>query len=236
MKHIVAFSGGKDSTCMLLMLLEKGMPVDYVLWCDTGMEFPEMYEHIDKVDEYIQEKYGKRITRLKADKPFTYWMLEHVQKKGKHIGQKGYGWPSMRLRYCTRNMKITPVHHWMKEHGLNKNNSITYVGIAKDEPKRIKDQSYPLFDWGITEDEALKFCYDRGFRWGELYESRKRLNCWMCPMQKIYELKWLYNNRPELWKQLMAWDKEISELLSWQTFNAKDLSKLEERFRNEAKQ
>ena len=30
MKHIVQFSGGKDSTCMLLMMLEKGMQVDEI--------------------------------------------------------------------------------------------------------------------------------------------------------------------------------------------------------------
>ena len=34
--HLVSFSGGKDSTAMLLMMLEKGMPVDDILFCDTG--------------------------------------------------------------------------------------------------------------------------------------------------------------------------------------------------------
>lgn len=52
---VLSFSGGKDSTCLLLMMLEKGMNIDYVLFCDTGMEFPEMYEHIKKVDKYISE-------------------------------------------------------------------------------------------------------------------------------------------------------------------------------------
>ena len=40
--HAVSLSGGKDSTAMLLMMLEKEMPIDCVLWADTGMEFPEM--------------------------------------------------------------------------------------------------------------------------------------------------------------------------------------------------
>ena len=30
MLNVVSFSGGKDSTCMLLMMLERGMQVDYV--------------------------------------------------------------------------------------------------------------------------------------------------------------------------------------------------------------
>ncbi len=46
MKHIVSFSGGKDSTAMLLMVIEYGMQIDDIIFCDTGKEFPEMYEHI----------------------------------------------------------------------------------------------------------------------------------------------------------------------------------------------
>lgn len=50
MKHIVSFSGGKDSTAMLLMMIEKGMQIDDIIFCDTGKEFPEMYEHIKQVE------------------------------------------------------------------------------------------------------------------------------------------------------------------------------------------
>lgn len=54
MKHIVQFSGGKDSTCMLLMMLDQNMPVDEIIFCDTGKEFPGMYDHISKVEKYIR--------------------------------------------------------------------------------------------------------------------------------------------------------------------------------------
>ena len=36
MKHIVNFSGGKDSTAMLLKMIEKDMPIDEIIFCDTG--------------------------------------------------------------------------------------------------------------------------------------------------------------------------------------------------------
>lgn len=38
--HVVSFSGGKDSTAMLLWMLELGMTVDEIIFCDTGVEFP----------------------------------------------------------------------------------------------------------------------------------------------------------------------------------------------------
>lgn len=44
--HAVTLSGGKDSTAMLLLMIERGMSIDMVLSADTGMEFPEMYAHL----------------------------------------------------------------------------------------------------------------------------------------------------------------------------------------------
>ena len=44
--HAVSLSGGKDSTAMLILMIEKGMPIDAVIMADTGMEFPEIYQHL----------------------------------------------------------------------------------------------------------------------------------------------------------------------------------------------
>ena len=53
MKHIVSFSGGKDSTLMLLLMIEKDMPIDDSIFADTGMEFQELYDYIEKVEVWI---------------------------------------------------------------------------------------------------------------------------------------------------------------------------------------
>lgn len=84
MKHIIQFSGGKDSTAMLLMMLEKGMPVDEIIFCDTGKEFPDMYKHIEKVEKYI----GRAITRLKAGYSFDYYFADYVKTDGKMLASK----------------------------------------------------------------------------------------------------------------------------------------------------
>ena len=52
--HIVSLSGGKDSTAMLLLMVEKGLPIDMVITADTGMEFPEMKEHLDNICPQFQ--------------------------------------------------------------------------------------------------------------------------------------------------------------------------------------
>ena len=101
--HVVSLSGGKDSTAMLLMMLEKGMPVDDILFCDTGLEFPGLYAHLDKVEQYI----GRPITRIQAPHSFEYYFCQHPirRKRSTTFAEKygadhlGYGWAGPKMRW-----------------------------------------------------------------------------------------------------------------------------------------
>lgn len=57
-------SGGRDSSAMIIKWLESNNPLDYIIFCDTKYEFKEMYEYLDKLDEYLKRKFNKSITRL----------------------------------------------------------------------------------------------------------------------------------------------------------------------------
>ena len=61
MKHIAFFSGGKDSTAMLLLILENNLPLDEIIFNDTTVEFPDMYDHIDKVKKSKIDSIVKQI-------------------------------------------------------------------------------------------------------------------------------------------------------------------------------
>lgn len=227
MKHIVSFSGGKDSTALLLLMLEKGMPVDEIVFLDTGMEFPELYEHIAAVEAYT----GRTVTRLRAEKTWDYYFSQHIRTRGPYAGRAGYGWPSMRRRWCTRILKLNVIHDWLKQFN---GDYVKYVGIAADEQKRVKNdpkfkEKYPLVEWGITEKQALEYCYARGFRWRGLYELTPRVSCYLCPMQSIGSWRNLRKHRPELWKKALEYDSKSSYQLSTR-FSLHDL---EARFRRE---
>ena len=71
--HIVSLSGGKDSTAMLLRMLEEGMHIDIILFCDTGIEFPAMYRHLEK----LQRDIGRPITRVCSNHTFEHFLLQH---------------------------------------------------------------------------------------------------------------------------------------------------------------
>lgn len=70
---------------MLLLMLERGMPIDMVLTADTGMEFPEMYEHLAKLDEHLYRERGIHLTMLRHPKGFEYLMFEEKKQKPSSI-------------------------------------------------------------------------------------------------------------------------------------------------------
>jgi 3'-phosphoadenosine 5'-phosphosulfate sulfotransferase (PAPS reductase)/FAD synthetase len=213
-------------------MVEEGMPIDVILFCDTGLEFPEMYDHIRKVEEYI----GRKITILKSEKDFMWWATEYkVTAKTAHDGvQPGetyhYGWPNRLIRYCTRELKTYVIRDYLTN--LRKSYQIVqYCGIAYDEPNRIKDLIYPLVTWKMTEADCLQYCYERGFDWGGLYEIWDRVSCWCCPLQSRDALKKLRDHRPHLWRELKEMDETIREKAILPYFQGyASLSDIERRF------
>ena len=232
--HVVSFSGGKDSTAMLLRMIEENYPVDVILYARmNGLEFPEMEVHIKKVEQYI----GRKITIVESEKDFIYYATEHkrIVKSDKIPGINpgdmvhGYGYPTPFSRWCTSKLKLAPIEKYLKS--LEKNyNVIQYVGIAYDERHRERDKTYPLINWKMTEAECLKYCKDRGFDWGGLYEIFDRVSCWCCPLQSLDNLRKLKTSRPTLWEKLIEMDNKISKTTRPNFQHSKSLTDIERRF------
>lgn len=81
-----------------------------------------------------------------------------------------------------------------------------YIGYCSDEEKRTGkklyssyETSYPLVDANITTEMALQICKEHGFDFGGVYEHHSHFNCWLCPLQRKPELKWIYENDKEKW-------------------------------------
>ena len=231
MRRVVSLSGGKDSTAMLLMMLDRNVPFDDVVFFDTGWEFPQMYEHLDK----LESDTGIRITRLHDDVGLTERMLHNHRTRGKRINNDaGMGWPTPLHRWCTTR-KTQTINRYLSQYGEHK----SYIGIAADEPKRVKDQLYPLVEWGVSESDALAYCKSRGYTWGGLYDHFKRVSCYCCPLQSLDELRQLRRHHPNEWIQMLKWDYLINrpqDRPQDRFRNDYDLPELEMRFRREDRQ
>lgn len=218
--NIVNFSGGKDSTAMLLMMVEKGIPIDDIIYFDGGWEFPQMADHIEKVQSYINYK----ITILKPSTPFEFLLIKKESNKSNRVG---YGWPWMKGRWCTS----------IKTRALDKHSgrSIQFIGIAYDEKHRIKNNQnhkYPLTYWKVTEKDALKYCIDKGFNWGGLYDHFSRVSCYCCPLKRLRDYRKLRKFYPELWQKMIAMDKAINNNRGF--YGYKTVCDLENMFQQEA--
>ena len=192
MKKIVCYSGGKDSTAMLIHLLKTNAQIDDIIYVDVGnWTWNNAKDHIKQVEETL----GVKITVLDA--------TDELSK-----GFQRWGFPSIINRWCT-GIKKALMRDYIKNKYGKKESIVQYIGYCSDEEKRTDkplysayDAEYPLVDANITNEDALKLCQEYGFDFGGNYEHHKHYNCWLCPLQKEDELYWIWKNKPELWNQL----------------------------------
>lgn len=133
---LINYSGGKDSTAMLLYAIELGL--DFVAcYQDTGFEHSLHYLYLD----YIESKLGIKIERVKSKK--YNGMLDLIEKK--------VMMPNGRARFCTGALKLDPTKDFLRE---NKHITESWIGVRTAESKaRAKrydgmtfDDVYPLSD------------------------------------------------------------------------------------------
>lgn len=142
--YIASISWGKDSLAMLLRLLEENQPLNEVISYNNGAEFKAIYDTRDKVIPLLESK-GIKYTELKPKRDFFYDMLERPVKSKQNGCHKGWGWCGGACRWGTKE-KTKAIDEYKKALGYE---IVEYVGIAADEPDRIKDKVYPLDRGGL---------------------------------------------------------------------------------------
>lgn len=138
---IIGFSGGKDSTMTLQMVLEaivldKIISVEYpihIISTDTLVETPFFISHVNNSIQLINnwaKEMGleKKIIAHKLTPEYknSFWV---------NLIGKGYPAPSQTFRWCTDRMKIKPVNKFVKqqvENGATQDVTIV-IGARKDE-------------------------------------------------------------------------------------------------------
>jgi 3'-phosphoadenosine 5'-phosphosulfate sulfotransferase (PAPS reductase)/FAD synthetase len=213
MKHIASCSFGKDSLAMLLLIIERGLPLDEVVFYDTGKEFQAIYDTRDKILTLLFSL-GVKYTELKPEMSFDYKMFDKpVKKRGTNIIHKyGYSWCGGTCRWGTTDK--------LKALELHAKGCVEYVGIAFDEPKRLEkerkgNKRFILAELGMSENDCLRYCYNKGFFWEEngirLYDILDRVSCWCCRNKNLKELKNIFIHLPEYWERLKEIQSRLKE-------------------------
>lgn len=91
-------------------------------------------------------------------------------------------------------------------------NIVQYLGIAADEPERIKRHTrpgviLPLVEIGWDEAYCRKWCEENDLL-SPIYTNAARGGCWFCHNQGVEQLRLLRRDYPDLWKILLKWDSD----------------------------
>ncbi|MGD9159637.1 MAG: phosphoadenosine phosphosulfate reductase family protein [Desulfobacteraceae bacterium] len=205
--NIVSFSGGKDSTAMLLRMVEKGVAIDKIIFCDTTLEFPEIYDYLEKIQNYL----GRKIEILKPSKSWDDWFYGKITR-GKLKGRRR-GFPYV-CSPCWWNREAKYLLLDRAHKALGRENTV-FVGIAKDEEYRTYKKQYrkpdinyrfPLVEWGVFEKECYEYLEKKGLK--HPLSDCKRTGCWLCPKQSKSSLLFLMREYPQLWIKLKKYETD----------------------------
>lgn len=179
-EHVLSLSYGKDSLACIEAIKQLGLPLDRIVhaevWATDTIpaDLPEMVEFKKKADEIIFERYGLRVEHVCAmrdGEKLTYERQFYREVKTKDGQIKICGFPFQRGVWCNSRLKTSVLPKSTKE-------TISYIGIAADEPERIVRHTkpnvvMPLVDIGWTEYDCLKWCRDNGLL-SPIYQSASR--------------------------------------------------------------
>lgn len=179
----VAFSGGKDSV-VAFDLVQRALPHNKmkVLFGDTGMEFPDTYDVVDKIKEKCEElgiEYLRASSKLNTEQT---WRL--------------FGPPAVTNRWCCSVHKTSPQIMLLQEQTGNQGfTGMAFTGIRGDESvsrSEYDDVNYgskhrgqyschPILEWNSAE--LFDYIYQENLILNEAYKKgNTRAGCLVCPM------------------------------------------------------
>jgi 3'-phosphoadenosine 5'-phosphosulfate sulfotransferase (PAPS reductase)/FAD synthetase len=191
---LVSISGGKDSTAMILWMIENGLHdrCQYV-YADTKWEHPELYRYIDDV---IQPLVGDKLVRVTSTR-YPGGMADLVVSRA--------AFPSGGRKFCTQELKQFPIRDHIKKLRADGHDPINVVGVrAAESQARSKLEMWdrggpmgkdldiwrPLIHW--TVQDVVDIHARHGVSPCPLYlkkeNAAKRVGCWPCIRSRKSEI------------------------------------------------
>ncbi|SEQ99826.1 phosphoadenosine phosphosulfate reductase family protein [Sphingobium sp. YR768] len=200
-RHILGVSGGRDSAALAVYMRQHHaeLPLEY-FFTDTGKELPEVYAFLDRLEGFL----GRSILRLNPDRDFDFWLSEY-----------GNFLPSPRTRWCTRQLKLRPLEHWLRRDLDDGVIVHSYVAIRADEPTREGYQAthpnmqvyLPLRDAGYDKAGVIEMLRQADVGEPDYYSWRSRSGCTFCFFQQKIEWVRLAENHRDRFDEAVAYEK-----------------------------
>jgi hypothetical protein len=200
-RHVLGLSGGKDSAALAIFMRQHQPELDIeYFFTDTGKELPEVYEFLGKLEGFL----GRRIHALNPNRTFDFWLREYRNFL-----------PSVRTRWCTRQLKLLPFRNWIKPWLESGEEVISYVAIRSDEEHREGYTSthdrlrieMPFRKHGIDKRGVIDILVGSGIGLPAYYNWRSRSGCTFCFFQQKIEWVRLKEVHPDAFEEAKAYEK-----------------------------
>ena len=239
MVNLVSFSGGKDSTTVLQLVLAAMAGTKKklcIVTADTLMEIPYFQEYVEttknRLRDYISGAgLNAEVVTVTSPAKESFWVS---------VLGKGYPAAHMGFRWCTGKLKIDPIVKFTRS-VTTPDNFTVFVGVRSAESElraRIyKQKDYkprhfaPILDW--SAHDVWEFLLTEPCPWGEhgklvevyryssdecVYGEKQgvcvgnaRYGCWACPLQKSTQLDMIgMNTGDERYQELKRFKENLS--------------------------
>ena len=127
--NVVSFGGGTNSTAMIIGMYLHKIPIDLILFADTGGEQPHTYEFIETFNGWLEKHGLPQITSVQYhDKDGNRLTLEQECINSGTLPSIAYG-----FKRCSLKHKIGTQEKFCNNY-----------------------QHYPLYEWGWTREECVR--------------------------------------------------------------------------------
>ena len=223
MKHIVSWSGGKDSTATIILARELGLPIDLIImalvWFDRKRGiYGERPEHLDWVFNYAKplfESWGYEVKFVSQEEDYLETFYKIVRKSPNPEYNGKYSGFLISGKCRMQRNKVKPIRAALRDIGKPGIDYEEYVGICADEPSRLETllaqpgKRSLLAENGYSQNDSRAKCMQYGLLSPD-YSIAKRGGCWFCPNQSIKQLANLKQYHPELWRELELLSEETN--------------------------
>lgn len=194
--NVVSYGGGTNSTAMLIGMQERHIPVDLILFADTGSEKPHTYAHVLEFSEWLVERGLPPIKTIRGEQAKQ---IEDGSLEGECLRRKTLPSIAFGFKTCSQKWKRQPYETYLKSIGAV--DVVTHIGFDADEPQRAKPYPnvvYPLIEWGWGRDECIEAIDKAGL-------SRPgKSACFFCPSSKPREIIQLGKDYPDFLERALA--------------------------------
>ena len=197
---------------MLIGMHQRGIPVDLILFSDTGGEQPHTYEYLPVMNGWLKAHGMPEITTVAyTDRNGDRLTLEQECLRSDTLPAIAYGYKKCSLKYKIGTQdKFCNNHPPCQEAWARGEKIVKYIGFDAGEEQRrdhayvydIQDKKYrkeyALIDWGWYREDCIAAIEQEGL------PLPGKSSCFFCPSMKRHEIRTLYHKHRDLFDRTLA--------------------------------